>query len=158
MSWKGKFVIFTIAALLVGVSFFNLNRSSAQQTSTNPTPTPTPEVIEEEEETLKIDTEVVNVLFYRAGQKPPADDGSETGRRASSRKRSAAGNRRFQPSGRFADKPCDFNRYERLAGTHSAGRKIGGEIVYRFGRQSRKRRSFDYFIHGRNHARTGNDQ
>lgn len=63
MSWKGKFVIFTIAALLVGVSFFNLNRSSAQQTSTNPTPTPTPEIIEEEEETLKIDTEVVNVLF-----------------------------------------------------------------------------------------------
>lgn len=63
MSWKGKFVIFTIVALLTGASFFNLNRSNAQQAATNPTVTPTPEIIEEEEETLKIDTEVVNVLF-----------------------------------------------------------------------------------------------
>jgi VWFA-related protein len=65
MSWKGKFVILTVVALLIGASFFNLNSSSAQQTNqaTKPTATPTPEVVEEDDEPLKIDTEVVNVLF-----------------------------------------------------------------------------------------------
>ncbi|MGC2234626.1 MAG: VWA domain-containing protein [Pyrinomonadaceae bacterium] len=64
MSWKGKFVILTVVALLIGVSFFDLNSSNAQQNSaTKPTPTPTPEVVEEDDEPLKIDTEVVNVLF-----------------------------------------------------------------------------------------------
>lgn len=67
MSWKGRFVILTIISLFVGVSFFDFNSSNAQQTQTNsttkPTATPTPEAVEEDDEPLKIDTEVVNVLF-----------------------------------------------------------------------------------------------
>jgi len=67
MSWKSKVVILTIVALMFGVSFFSLDSSSAQQTTTNPavkpTVTPTPEIIEEDDEPIKIDTEVVNVLF-----------------------------------------------------------------------------------------------
>jgi Ca-activated chloride channel family protein len=67
MSWKSKVVILTILALVVGVSFFHSDASRAQQTTTspktNPTVTPTPEVVEEDDEELKIDTEVVNVLF-----------------------------------------------------------------------------------------------
>jgi Ca-activated chloride channel family protein len=69
MSWKSKFVVLTCAALLVGAAFFNLNSSSAQQQTTqtkpqtSPTVAPTAEPIENDDEPLKIDTEVVNVLF-----------------------------------------------------------------------------------------------
>lgn len=66
------FKIKNIAVLIVGLLFVGgalsgFDRSNAQQTQTNnstaPTATPTPEVIEEDEETLNIDAEVVNVLF-----------------------------------------------------------------------------------------------
>lgn len=66
MSWKSKVVILTCVALLVGVSFFSSDYSSAQQTTNpaaNATVTPTPEPIEEDDEPINIDTEVVNVLF-----------------------------------------------------------------------------------------------
>ena len=63
MSWKGKILILTIALLLVGVSFFNSGASRAQQATPSPTVTPTPEVIDESDQTIEIDTEVVNVLF-----------------------------------------------------------------------------------------------
>jgi Ca-activated chloride channel family protein len=67
MSWKSKVVILTIVALMFGVSFFSSDSSSAQQATTNPTVkptvTPTPEIIEDDDEPIKIDTEVVNVLF-----------------------------------------------------------------------------------------------
>ncbi len=66
--------VLAVGLLLAGVSMFGGNRSNAQQmppdltaqktVSVSPTPTvsPTP-VIEEDNEILKIDTEVVNVLF-----------------------------------------------------------------------------------------------
>ena len=64
----------SIAILVVGVLFIGgalcgLNVSKAQQTTTEknaapaPTVVPTPEIIEEDDEVLKIDSEVVNVLF-----------------------------------------------------------------------------------------------
>ncbi len=66
--------VLAVGLLIGGTSFFGLNHSNAQQIPTNPTnqknvsasPTPTVSptpVIEEDEEILKIDTEVVNVLF-----------------------------------------------------------------------------------------------
>lgn len=63
----GRFTILLIAFLFVAVSFFGLNTSSAQSNKTpnaqaSPTVSPTPP-IEEEDEIIKIDTEVVNVLF-----------------------------------------------------------------------------------------------
>jgi VWFA-related protein len=64
MSWKGKFLIFVIAALFLGASVFDAKFSSAQQqVKTTPTVTPTPEQAEEVDEPIEIDTEVVNVLF-----------------------------------------------------------------------------------------------
>ncbi|HEY0428825.1 MAG TPA: VWA domain-containing protein [Pyrinomonadaceae bacterium] len=71
MSWKSKVVILTVLALVVGVSFFHSAASLAQEkvyapvypATTKPTVTPTPEAAEEDDEPLKIDTEVVNVLF-----------------------------------------------------------------------------------------------
>jgi len=64
MSWTGKAAILLAVLMLVGVSFFDSNISSAQQTSTktSPTATPTPDVVDDDEP-IKIDTEVVNVLF-----------------------------------------------------------------------------------------------
>lgn len=65
MSWKGNIAVLLAVLLLVGVSFFYSDVSNAQQSSTtktSPTATPTPEIIEDDEP-LKIDTEVVNVLF-----------------------------------------------------------------------------------------------
>ncbi len=79
MVWKRSYTILSIAALLIGTAFFGLNRSNAQQMpprpakqpSASPTPTatltptvlPTPEIVVEDDEVIKIDTEVVNVLF-----------------------------------------------------------------------------------------------
>ncbi len=66
MSWKGKIAILLALSLLIGVSFFVSDVSKAQQSSTtktSPTPTPTPEIIDDDDEPIKIDTEVVNVLF-----------------------------------------------------------------------------------------------
>jgi VWFA-related protein len=73
----GKITVLSIGLLLIGSLFFDLNISQAQQTPSNssiqksvsaspspppPAVSPTPP-IEEEDEVIKIDTEVVNVLF-----------------------------------------------------------------------------------------------
>lgn len=65
MSWKGKAAILLAVLLLAGASFFGSNISNAQQNSakTSPTATPTPEPAVDDDEPIKIDTEVVNVLF-----------------------------------------------------------------------------------------------
>lgn len=62
MNWKNKILILAVGLLFVGGAFFSQNASQAQQktVSTSPTVTPTPE---EDNEVIKIDTEVVNVLF-----------------------------------------------------------------------------------------------
>ncbi len=67
---KTRNVAILLAGLLfVGGALCGLNVSNAQQATTEksaaPTPTvaPTPEIIEEDDEVLKIDSEVVNVLF-----------------------------------------------------------------------------------------------
>lgn len=69
MSWKGKVAILLAVLLLVGASFLDSNVSNAQQSSTtktSPTATPTPEPVLDDDEPIKIDTEVVNVLFSAA--------------------------------------------------------------------------------------------
>lgn len=73
----GKITVLSVGLLLIGSLFFDLNISQAQQTPSNssiqksvsaspspppPAVSPTPP-IEEEDEVIKIDTEVVNVLF-----------------------------------------------------------------------------------------------
>ena len=63
MSWRNKVLIFAFVSLLLGVSLFGFDASKAQQKTTatpSPTVSPTPE---EDDEPIKIDTEVVNVLF-----------------------------------------------------------------------------------------------
>lgn len=71
MRWK-KFAILTFAVIFTCAALFGLNQSNAQQLPVNPkdavaaspTGSPTPEAIEEEDdEVIKIDTEVVSVLF-----------------------------------------------------------------------------------------------
>ena len=73
MRWK-NYTVLAIFTLFAGtVLFIGLNPSNAQQmpsnsanqtdASPNPTVTPTPEMMEEDDEVIKIDTEVVNVLF-----------------------------------------------------------------------------------------------
>ncbi len=74
----GKIKVLSVGLLLIGSLFFGLNISQAQQmpansstqknASASPTPSPPPAAsatppIEEEDEVIKIDTEVVNVLF-----------------------------------------------------------------------------------------------
>jgi VWFA-related protein len=68
-----KFLVLTISFLFIGAFVYGLSFSNAQQLPPNPktttaSPTPTssstpPEIIEEEDEVLRIDTELVNVLF-----------------------------------------------------------------------------------------------
>ncbi|MCY7375697.1 MAG: VWA domain-containing protein [Pyrinomonadaceae bacterium] len=61
--------ILTIGLLFIGGALGGFDVSNAQQTTPEksatptPTPAPTPEVIEDDDEVLKIDAEVVNVLF-----------------------------------------------------------------------------------------------
>jgi Ca-activated chloride channel homolog len=63
MNYKNKILILLVGLLVFGGAFLSKNISQAQkQTSPTPTVTPTPET-EEDTEVLKIDTEVVNVLF-----------------------------------------------------------------------------------------------
>lgn len=63
MNLRNKFLLFVVGLLFLSISFFSLNASKAQQnTSAIPSPTATPE-IEEDDEPIKVDTEVVNILF-----------------------------------------------------------------------------------------------
>lgn len=64
MRWK-NFAVLSIVAVFAASALFGFNHSSAQQTTTgaSPTATATPEIIEEDDEIIKIDTEYVNVLF-----------------------------------------------------------------------------------------------
>ena len=79
MSLKNKLAVLTISLMILGFAFVNLTISEAQQMPTNskteealPTPppltTPTPE-IDETDDIIKIDTEVVNVLFTAQDKK-----------------------------------------------------------------------------------------
>ena len=70
MRWKRNYTVLTVVFLFVGVALFGLSRSNAQQIPTenksaspSPTVTPTPEIVEEDDEIIKIDTEAVTVLF-----------------------------------------------------------------------------------------------
>jgi VWFA-related protein len=65
MNWKNKVLILLIGLMLFGGAFLSENFSNAQRTDVSPTPTvsPTPDVIEEDDEPIKVNTEVVNVLF-----------------------------------------------------------------------------------------------
>jgi Ca-activated chloride channel family protein len=60
MNWKNKVLILLVGLLMFGGVFFSRDASYAQQIPQNSTPTPTPEA---DDEPIKIDTEVVNVLF-----------------------------------------------------------------------------------------------
>ena len=63
MNLRYKIFISAVVALFFGISFFNFNASNAQQNPTvKPSPTATP-VVEDDDEPIKIDTEVVNILF-----------------------------------------------------------------------------------------------
>ena len=80
MSWKNKVAVLTISLLVSGFAFLNLSISNAQQMPSNPpkkeepiaTPpplsTPEPE-IDDPGDVIKIDTEVVNVLFTAQDKK-----------------------------------------------------------------------------------------
>jgi Ca-activated chloride channel homolog len=70
MNWNRKLVILVVSAVVFGFSLIGFNASNAQQTiptnsntAKTPSVSPTPEVISEDDEVLKVDTEVVNVLF-----------------------------------------------------------------------------------------------
>lgn len=72
MKFNGKLVVGVVSLLFIVAVLFGFSRSEAQENTqtetrvkTTPTPpaSPTPEIIEEEEEVLKIDTELVNLLF-----------------------------------------------------------------------------------------------
>lgn len=63
MNLRFKILIFAVLFIFLGVSFLNFDTPNAQQNPTvKPSPTATPE-IEEDDEPIKIDTEVVNILF-----------------------------------------------------------------------------------------------
>ena len=64
MNWKNKVLVLMVGLLAFGGAFLSRDASHAQQQQTSPSPTvsPTPE-IESDDEPIKIDTEVVNVLF-----------------------------------------------------------------------------------------------
>ncbi len=64
MNWKNKVLVLLVGLLFVVGAFFSQDASRAQQQEIPPktTPAPTPE-IENDDEPIKIDTEVVNVLF-----------------------------------------------------------------------------------------------
>lgn len=63
MNLRHKIFISLSIAFFLSVAFFNFNASNAQQNPTvKPSPTATP-VIEDDDEVIKIDTEVVNILF-----------------------------------------------------------------------------------------------
>lgn len=71
MKWKNNLVVLSFVLLFIGVALFGFDFTNAQQMPPSPasksaTPTPTPiddEIPIEDDEIIKIDTEVVNVLF-----------------------------------------------------------------------------------------------
>lgn len=66
MRWRSKFVLLTAALLFVGAGFLGFDRSSAQQQVPPSPPAKTASPVAtppEDDEVIKIDTEVVNVLF-----------------------------------------------------------------------------------------------
>lgn len=71
MKWKNNLVVLSFVLLFIGVTLFGFDFTNAQQMPPSPasksaTPTPTPlddEMPIEDDEIIKIDTEVVNVLF-----------------------------------------------------------------------------------------------
>ncbi|HEX8736139.1 MAG TPA: VWA domain-containing protein [Pyrinomonadaceae bacterium] len=68
MSGSKNLAVLSIGLLFVAAALFGWNFSAAQQQQTPqkqsaPSPTVTPEAIPEDDETIKIDTELVNVLF-----------------------------------------------------------------------------------------------
>ena len=71
MKWKNNLVVLSFVLLFIGVALFGFDFTNAQQMPPSPasksaTPTPTPlddEMPIEDDEIIKIDTEVVNVLF-----------------------------------------------------------------------------------------------
>lgn len=62
MNLKSTVLVLLIGLVLFGGAFFSDDAAHAQQTPTTPSTTPTPET-ENDDEPIKIDTEVVNVLF-----------------------------------------------------------------------------------------------
>jgi len=62
MNWKNIVLILLVGLLAIGGVFFSRDVSHAQQVPPKTTVTPTPESVEDDEP-IKIDTEVVNVLF-----------------------------------------------------------------------------------------------
>ena len=71
MKWKNNSVVLSFVLLFIGVALFGFDFTNAQQMPPSPTtksaaPTPTPNADDEpieDDEIIKIDTEVVNVLF-----------------------------------------------------------------------------------------------
>lgn len=71
MKHYGRFTVLSIIALFAGIVFYGISYAEAQEISNpqspkvSPTPptSPTPEIVEEDDEVLKIDTELVNLLF-----------------------------------------------------------------------------------------------
>lgn len=72
MKYYGKIAVLAVSLLFAGVMIFGINYSEAQEIPprdrnipASPTPpvSPTPDVMEEDEEVLKIDTELVSLLF-----------------------------------------------------------------------------------------------
>ncbi len=62
MKIYGKVAVLTIILIFIGVSLFGVNSSKAQTTTPTPTVSPTPPIVDDDE-ILKIDTELVNLLF-----------------------------------------------------------------------------------------------
>ncbi|MGI8668751.1 MAG: VWA domain-containing protein [Aridibacter sp.] len=70
MNRKKNIIILTICLLFLSVSFWGSNPSKAQQTTSNPTVVPTPpDIPVVDDEIIKIDTEVVKVLFTAQDRK-----------------------------------------------------------------------------------------
>lgn len=71
MNRKKNLIVLIIGLLFLGASFWGTNSSKAQQTTTtSPTAVPTPPDLPiEDEEIIKIDSEVVNVLFTAQDRK-----------------------------------------------------------------------------------------
>jgi hypothetical protein len=66
MNLKNRILFILAAFLVLGGAFLSRDISRAQQNPgavASPTVSPTPEQIEDDDEPIKIDTEVVNVLF-----------------------------------------------------------------------------------------------